>query len=101
MSDPHRSNFFAPLDLHFARFMADLSTVADGEVFLAAALLSRAAGAGDVCLDLDAVAGQPVPAVAGIDSPAVFPQPDAWIAALRSSGVVGSPGQKRPLVLDG
>ena len=101
MSDPNRGRFFAPLDLHFARFLAGLSTVAADEVFLAAALLSRATGAGDVCLDLAAVAGQPVPAAAGIDSPAAFPELGAWSAALRSSAVVGSPGQKRPLVLDG
>ena len=101
MYDPNRSQFFAPLDLHFARFLAGFSTAAAGEVFLAAALLSRATGAGDVCLDLAAAAGQPVPATAGIDSPAAFPELDAWIAALRSSAVVGSPGQKRPLVLEG
>ena len=101
MSDPNRGQFFAPLDLHFARFLAGLATVAADEVFLAAALLSRATGAGDVCLDLATVAGQPVPAAAGIDSPAAFPELGAWIAALRSSAVVGTPGQKRPLVLDG
>ena len=101
MSDPNRGQFFAPLDLHFARFLAGLATVAADEVFLAAAFLSRATGAGDVCLDLAAVAGQPVPAAAGIDSPAAFPELGAWSAALRSSAVVGSPGQKRPLVLDG
>ena len=101
MSDPNRGQFFAPLDLHFARFLAGLATVAEDEVFLAAALLSRATGAGDVCLDLAAVAGRPVPAAAGIDSPAAFPELGAWSAALRSSAVVGCPGQKRPLVLDG
>jgi nucleoside-diphosphate-sugar epimerase len=101
MSDPNRNPFFAPLDLHVARFLAGLSPVAAAEVFLAAALLSRATGAGDVCLDLAAVAGQPVPAAAGIDSPAVFPEMGAWVAGLRSSAVVGLPGQKRPLVLDG
>ena len=62
--------------------------------------LSRATGAGDVCLDIAAVAGQPIPAGAGIDSPAAFPELDAWSVALRSSAVVGSPGQMRPLVLD-
>jgi exodeoxyribonuclease V alpha subunit len=100
MNDSNRGQFFTPLDRHFARFLGGLATVATDEVFLAAALLSRATGAGDVCLDLAAVAGQPVPAGAGIDSPAVFPELDAWSAALRSSAVVGSPGQKRPLVLD-
>lgn len=100
MNDPNRGQFFAPLDRHFARFLGGLTTVAADEVFLAAALLSRATGAGDVCLDLAAVAGQPIPASAGIDSPALFPELDAWSAALRSSAVVGSPGQKLPLVLD-
>ena len=100
MNDSNRGQFFTALDLHVARFLAGLSTVAAGEVFLAAALLSRATGAGDVCLDLAAVAGRPVPAAAGIDSPATFPELGAWSAALRSSAVVGSPGQKRPLVLD-
>jgi exodeoxyribonuclease V alpha subunit len=100
MIDLNRGQFFAALDLHVARFLAGLSTVAADEVFLAAALLSRATGAGDVCIDLTAVAGQPVPAAAGIDSPAAFPELGAWVAALRSSAVVGTPGQKRPLVLD-
>lgn len=101
MSDPNRGHFFAPLDLHVARFLAGLATVAADEVFLATALLSRATAAGDVCLDLAAVAGQPVPAGATIDAPAVFPELGAWSAGLRSSAVVGFPGQKRPLVLDG
>jgi exodeoxyribonuclease V alpha subunit len=101
MSDQNRSQFFAPLDLHFARFLAGLSIASTDEVFLAAALLSRATGAGDVCLDLAAVAGQPMPAAAaGTDSLAAFPELGAWTAALRSSAVVGAPGQKRPLVLD-
>jgi len=100
MSDPNHGPFFAPLDLHFARFLARYASAGAEEVFLAAALVSRATCAGDVCLDLAAVAGRPLPAGAGIDSPAVFPELGAWIAALRSSAVVGLSGQKRPLVLD-
>ena len=52
--------FFSGLDIHFASLMTRLSGKGDEDVFLAAALVSRATGEGHVCLDLSAVEGRPL-----------------------------------------
>ena len=44
------------IDLHFGRFINRLAGSNDPDIFLAAALVSNAAGNGDVCLDLESFA---------------------------------------------
>jgi exodeoxyribonuclease V alpha subunit len=84
---------FSPLDLHFGRFLESLEGRPCPELRLAAALASRAVGAGHVCLDLAAAAGE-----AGLPGPC--PELGAWVRALRRTQVVGEPGAYAPLVLD-
>jgi exodeoxyribonuclease V alpha subunit len=88
-----------PLDLHFARWMAELGDITGAGLPLAAALVSRQAGEGDVCLDLRAYADQALFGSAS-GSPFRAPALEAWRAALRASAVVGAPGEPTPLVLD-
>ncbi|MBW1703678.1 MAG: exodeoxyribonuclease V subunit alpha [Deltaproteobacteria bacterium] len=91
---------FSELDLHFARLMARLSGEQAPELFLAAALVSRATGEGHICLDLSAMEGKPL----FTDGPGtgvfVCPELEAWRKVLEAKGVVGRPGDYRPLILD-
>jgi exodeoxyribonuclease V alpha subunit len=97
MTEPIDTGLFSAFDRHFARFIGRFGGADSHAIFLAAALVSRATGNGDVCLDLNAWAGRPV-----AEPPAGPPCPpvDVWIAALRGSPAVGRPGEGRPLVLD-
>lgn len=84
---------FSSLDLGFARFMEELSGSPSRELHRAAALVSRATRHGHVCLDLKETAGQS------------FPEEEADClrrlpALLLKSGVVGRPGEYKPLILD-
>lgn len=92
--------FFSELDIHFARLMARLSGKEDEDVFLAAALVSRATGEGHVCLDLSSVDGRPLVAGEPGTDGFVSPRLDEWRKKLDSSSVVGRPGDYRPLILD-
>jgi exodeoxyribonuclease V alpha subunit len=96
MSDRIENQPFSALDRHFARFISRFGGAHSEALYAAAALVSRATGNGDVCLDLQAWAGQPV---AGLPLPACPPL-DSWLAALGAASAVGRPGDRRPLVLD-
>ncbi|MBL8259219.1 MAG: exodeoxyribonuclease V subunit alpha [Candidatus Competibacteraceae bacterium] len=100
------------LDVYFGRFMSRLNGRAApesaagtesrpamaGALELAAALASRASGQGDVCVNLRQWAWR---WSAGAGSAAVVPPPiDEWLRCLRSSPVVGWPGERHPLILD-
>jgi len=91
------SGLFSAYDLHFAGLVSRLGGAENHELALAAALVSRATGNGDVCLDLTACADQTM-----AESGAALPCPsvDRWVAALRENPAVGRPGERRPLVLD-
>lgn len=100
-------------DVHVARTLARLGPEADQTVLLAAALVVRAVRNGAVCVDLlDTVGmvGEAVDAPVETTDPTgptdvstlSWPEPEAWLAACRSSGVVAtSPQQRRPLHLSG
>ena len=93
------ADVFEPIDLHFARFMVQLSGSNSPELILAAALVSRLGREGHTCMDLN----NPLASLAEGDDKALItdlPSPEAWMAALRSEPVVGSPGEYRPLILD-
>lgn len=94
----HAAGAISDLDRGFARLMARLSGEADGALALAAALVSRASAEGNICLDLAGIAGKPV--AAGDDAPRC-PALGPWVSALSRTGIVGAPGDWRPLVLDG
>lgn len=88
----------ADIDLHFSRFISELSDVPDDNVMLAAALVSQGVAQGHVCIPLDEFAGKPVlmQGEVKIFAPALIP----WRTSLRASGVVGQPGEQAPLILD-
>lgn len=85
------SGLLSPLDLHFARTMAQLAGESRSEVLAAAALASRYVGAGHVCVDLRTLDA----AEASLPE---LPKLAAWQAALRSSPLVSE--ENAPLVLD-
>ena len=92
--------YLSRLDEHFARFMVRL----DGggfspELFLAAGLVSRSTGQGNICLDLKTLAGEPLEDEEG-RALLVCPELDSWRHKLERSPVVGNPGEFKPLILD-
>jgi exodeoxyribonuclease V alpha subunit len=91
---------FSSLDIHFARFMAELNGTDAPELFLAAALVSHYRGMGHVCLDLSSVAGRPLPTEDDVKEPVVCPELAVWRNRLETSPVVGRPGEYKPLILD-
>lgn len=93
-----------PLDLAFARLVADLSPDAPPDVLVAAALVAHVEGQGQSCLDLDALE-MSAGAVLGWDDDAVAALVRPRRDALCTSPVVqdGEDDTRdgRPLVLDG
>lgn len=96
----YENSLITSLDYHFARFISGLCGDADPDVFLGAALVSNAAGKGDVYLDLNAVAGKPLFSNPTKEPAATCPQLPQWSEKMRSSPVVGKPGEFRPLIMD-
>jgi exodeoxyribonuclease V alpha subunit len=92
-----KSGLFSPLDLQFARFMAKVSKAPSQELVLAAALVSRFTREGHICLELSSQEAFQPPETGGSF---VFPEVGKWGRKLRRSGVVGEPGEHRPLILD-
>ena len=90
---------FSEMDIHFAGLMHKLSDSDSPAVFMAAALVSRATSEGHICLDLSSL-----PSEGPIQDPAlrnfVPDSPSQWGEILLSSGVVGTPGEYKPLILD-
>lgn len=93
------TGYFSDLDLHFARFMAQLDDRREQDVFLAAALVSRYNRAGHVCADLSVLAGQRIPD-GGAKASMACPSLKRWMELLNESPVVGKPGEFRPLIAD-
>ena len=93
---------FPEIDRHFALLMDDLASVPSDGLALAAALVSHRRGQGHTCLELQRVAGVRLDELVeeGDGSGARLPDLAGWTASLRASGVVGSPGEYAPLVLD-
>ncbi len=90
------------IDRHFADCILRLSGDGGPELWLAAALASKAVQEGHVCLDLMS-AGSLAPVEdcrAPASTPACPPWED-WRKKLGRSKAVGVPGDYRPLVLDG
>jgi exodeoxyribonuclease V alpha subunit len=94
----HRGGALTDLDLCLGWFVRRQQPAGDPLVALTAAFASRAAGEGNVCLDLARSAGQPMSADFP-DSPC-WPELAVWEQSLRRSPLVGGPGDWRPLVLD-
>lgn len=72
-------------DVHVARRLCALGGEPDDLVALAVALAVRALRGGSVCLDLPTVAG-----IVGVDG-LPWPDPAAWLSAVRASPLLGEP----------
>jgi exodeoxyribonuclease V alpha subunit len=92
---------FTDIDRHFADFLVRLEGRDDPRLWLAAALASNATQSGNVCVDLEAIAGKPLPIQREhtADS-ASAPDLLNWVNVLKQCAMVGEPGDFRPLVLD-
>lgn len=87
-----------PIDRQFSGFLGRLARDgADSLARLLFSMASRAAGKGDVCLDLSALSGA---IVRSGEQEWRLPTLEALTLALRRTGVVGEPGANTPLVLD-
>lgn len=95
---------FNDLDRQFARLTQELAVKPSRELALAAALTSLRRTEGHTCLDLNAVAGrrlQDCLSASAADVPSEsLPALEDWVRALLASGVVGHPGEFKPLILD-
>ena len=88
------------IDIHFAQFVADFSADKNPDIFLAAALVSHATGTGDICLNLETVAGHSLTGTKEFNNPIECPDLDVWLEKLTACPAVGRPGDVRPLILD-
>src|SRR4030042_1365777 len=95
-----RQDLLEPIDIHFGRFLERLGGSPDPGLFLAAALVSRSVGEGNICLNLPDFADKPLPDLTG-KSIQRCPDLPAWRRMLEASPLVGKPGDYRPLILDG
>ncbi len=88
------------IDIHFARFILAFSNDPDPDIFLAAALVSRATAGGDICLNLAAAADSVLRKEQAGEVTVTCPPTIKWRRKLRAHPTVGHPGQRRPLILD-
>ncbi len=96
----YNSGSFSETDIHFAGLMLSLSHGKDNAVSLGAALVSRAAGTGNVCIDLArAFEAIPVDEQAG-DCRIQCSDYQEWKQRLLESNVIGMPGDFKPMILD-
>lgn len=94
LDSARRMGHLGDLDVHFAQLIAESGD--SPPVLLAAALLSQLSSAGHVCLDLDALAEQPL--FEGLLS---APPLAIWQEALHEHAACGGADDYTPLVLDG
>lgn len=86
------------IDLHFAGLMERLDKK-DEVLFLTAALASSQARYGNICLDLDDVAGKSL-FMEDLNSKVNYPEKKVWLDALKNSSVIGGAGDYQPMVLE-
>jgi exodeoxyribonuclease V alpha subunit len=96
----YHEGLISNLDLHFARLMARLCGRPVKGLALAAALVSGFTRKGHICLDLSTLAGRQLLEAPSGEVSVVCPELSEWGRNLRESGVVGNPGEYRPLILD-
>ncbi len=99
IAELHAAKQLGELGVHFARFINGKANNPSDELGLAAALVCQATAEGHVCLDLRQIAGHQLSNQDELEQLRA-PELDAWRGLLLSSGVVGSPGDYQPLILD-
>jgi exodeoxyribonuclease V alpha subunit len=86
------------LDRQFAELIGRLAEKPLPELRLAALLVSRHRTGGNICLPLREIGGQALPeTIAGFER---APKASTWVKKLRSTNLVGAPGDFKPLILD-
>ena len=94
------TGYLSEIDIHFGKFITGLDKNDNPDVFLAAALVSRATGDGDGYLDLNSIARKPILLDVAVKERHKSPKLSEWLKTLSQSRVVGRPGEFRPLILD-
>jgi exodeoxyribonuclease V alpha subunit len=93
-----KENILSPIDVHLAGLMKKVSRPGSEELYLAAALASHHRLEGNICLDLSSVSKKQLTENAGSSC---CPELDEWLNILQKEDVVGTPGDHRPLILEG
>ena len=96
---------FNDLDRQFAHLLLELAITPSRALALAGALTSLRRSEGHTCLDLATSAGRDLQSLLSEGStpgPSErLPELAEWTGILRASGMVGTPGEFKPLILDG
>lgn len=95
-----QAQIFSEIDLRFAEFIYRLDGKDNEVLALSAALVSNAAGGGDVCVDLELYAQQRPPEISSFAKMVHYPSAPDWRNKLKASFAVGTPGEIKPLILD-
>ncbi len=86
----------SPIDYHFGRFITRLSNHDDSMLAVISAIVSRATREGNICTDLNNIAGSEI--VPGQEIK--LPEIDILKKLLIDSGHTGAPSEYKPLILD-
>mgnify|MGYP003566088519 CR=1 FL=1 len=95
----YQKEIFSRIDIHFAQFISRFSAENDPDIFLAAALVSRATKNGDICLDLNTTAETMILEQGSGHAAIICPKINRWIEKLSASPATVSPVKVRPLLL--
>jgi len=95
-----QSDFFSLLDFQFAEFVTRIEGHEDSFLYGITAILSRSVRRKDVCLDLESLPTD-FPEALAEDEGLRYPSLDVMLKKLRQYSVVGEPGEKKPVILDG
>ena len=99
-SELSAAGIFSNIDLHFARFIDRFNIPRDPNVFLAAALASRATAGGDICLNLESMSDTALLKGTSTRDSIITPELNIWRQSLKAHPAVGRPGDRLPLILD-
>ncbi|MGA9178139.1 MAG: exodeoxyribonuclease V subunit alpha [Desulfobacterales bacterium] len=94
------TGYLSEIDVHFGKFITGLDKKGHPDVFIAAALVSRATGDGDGYLDLNSITRKPILLDINGEDRFKSPKLSGWLKALSQNRAVGRPGEFRPLILD-
>ncbi len=86
----NRADALTAADVHVATAVGEAAGETDERVLLAVALACAAVRGGSVCVDLTAVAADPLPAPEDGPEPPAWPEPGAWGEAVAASRAVAA-----------